>query len=172
MITPLRRRHRWMAPGAFAAAVLGLVAGTAVRRTEFITETRAAGAPAVPASVVLRGDGRVAVGVDSAQPEEVWVVPAGRLEAADLLVYLSTAQASDGTDTAEALPEDAVLLGAADPVLPSSFRLDEAPRDDSVVLLYSLGLARRIASLPLSTSSHSRDSQPKNSRDSQPKGER
>ena len=36
MIAPLRRRHRWLAPTSFAAALVGVLAGVMVRPDAFV----------------------------------------------------------------------------------------------------------------------------------------
>jgi len=136
MITPLRRRHRWLAPVAFLGALLGLGAGLAARPTELVERARQA-----------RAAGRLPEGarVIAARPHyTVALTAAGRLrlmpelalDAPDLLVYSASAAAGE----AEQLPSDARLLGPASPTTATEFAWDGR---DATLILYSLGHRRR-----------------------------
>ncbi|QDV06999.1 hypothetical protein Poly30_25180 [Planctomycetes bacterium Poly30] len=148
MITPLRQRHRWLAPGSFAVALLGFAAAIAVRpdpswmqeggpETSF-EEANLAAEPAGGGRTSIEhssehSSGRfsVAVGPVGAGFREVWLLPAEVLDIPDLLVYSSERSSDELT-----LPIDARLLGPAAQGTPTRF---EVPIEAKGLLLFSLG---------------------------------
>ena len=150
MITPLRRRHRWLAPGAFALALAVLGAALAARPDAHVARMRPE--PRGSGAAVTGGDALFAfvsdahdyklelLGADGQRPRRLRLVPrfTGRrrpIDAPDLLLY-ATSEAPDG----DALPAGAEFLGAASTTDPTEVALPGVgPRR---VVLYSLGHAR------------------------------
>lgn len=127
MITPLRRRHRWLANGALTLAVVGLWIALRARPTPFVELARGKGPGAEtqgdrgPHAWRMAG-GLVAVGIpgDDLGPDLVaYGVPAGPPPTAR-----------------GALPEGAFELGPKEPGVPTVFSTD---RDIEAIALYSVG---------------------------------
>lgn len=146
MITPLRRRHRWLAPGAFGLALVGLGVALAARPTAFVEAARHArestGISVRDGAILVSTDGRCAVAYERALAR-LWVVPHEPLDAPDLLVYRA-----DEAGVGDALPTHARLLGPASSTATTSFDLGLEPGPGFIVL-YSLGHAARVDAFDL-----------------------
>ena len=134
MITPLRRRHRWLAPTAFLAAIAGLAVAVNARPDGFVDRSGGSwvGAGDVGRSghVLEEDRGRFAVSWASRTAQDgepggwqLRLLPNEPLDAPDLLIY-----AFEGVDPGGDVPEGARFLGQADPVNPTELTL--APGDD------------------------------------------
>ncbi|MEM9803153.1 MAG: hypothetical protein AAGA20_22735 [Planctomycetota bacterium] len=148
MIAPLRRRHRWIAPGAFALAAAGLALGVASRPTRFVEERRTLdAAPPVPAEVRERAvrvldEPALSAAFGDALGPPLWLVADERLEAPDVLAYHTSETSWDGD-----LPADARLVGDVAPLGASPL---DGPRSlAGRIVLYSLGHRRAIATIDL-----------------------
>lgn len=146
MITPLRKRHRWMAPGSFLVAICGLGLGVASRPSASGTPLNSIDRTAWEETADLgsatwiehdSGRFRAVVTGDRA----VWLVPKEALDIPDLLVYSTAAE-----HVGDALPQDARLLGPASQGSPTRF---EWPAGAKVLLLFSLGHQSIEASISL-----------------------
>ena len=155
MITPLRRRHRWLAPSACALAGTVLLTGLMARPSEFIagarggdgSSLRVPSSPQEPSGLVRRLDGRLGVSVTRSEGDvtgafDVELIPLDALRAADVLAYAAGEPASGG-----ALPADAMLLGTIHPV--DRTRL-EVPAGRTTLVLYSLAERTIVESIDLS----------------------
>lgn len=152
MIGPLRRRHAWLAPGAFLVAAVGLAIGVAARPTEFMEGARERPRE-VPSAfesklVEIPGSPRMSVAAyhrDSV-PEQsmtVWLVAHERIEAPDVLAYFTRSEvAGDG-----ALPADAALLGSVSPLGGTRLVAPAAIADAYRIVLYSLGQQRVVRTI-------------------------
>lgn len=159
MITPLRRRHRWLAPASFTLALVALGAALTVRPTERVREARGRAARTL-GNMGPSVDGRVqskALGAElrlltyaglqppSAQGRvELEFVPrlaegTPPLDAPDLLLYGAL-----GTGELESLPAEATFLGPASTSEPTRFSVGP---EATHVVLYSLGHARVVGAL-------------------------
>ncbi len=145
MIRALRRRHRWLAPLAFACAALGLGAAVAVRPA---APREAAPAPprfepgvrhvtlVSPALSVVRAAAQEGPR-DTARLE---VVPHTDLASPDLLAYAASSTGPEGAD----LPPGATLLGAVSPLHRTPL---DVPRGTTTLVLYSLAHRARLATV-------------------------
>lgn len=143
MIAPLRRRHRWLAPGAFGVAAVGLVLGVMARPKEFVEASHELDAALqLPPGVrePLEGEPRMSLQW-SPLNHELWLFADERIEAADVLAY-STRESEWNGD----LPNDARLLGEVAPfgrtILPGIKDLGPAR-----IILYSLGQKRVVRTI-------------------------
>lgn len=143
MIAPLRRRHRWLAPGAFGVAAVGLVLGVMARPKEFVEASHGLDArepPAPGAHQRLAGEPPMSIRWSS-PPRSLWLLAEERIEAADVLAY-STVESEWTGD----LPGDAKLLGEVAPIgwtiLPEVNSLGKTR-----IVLYSLGQKRVIRTI-------------------------
>lgn len=150
MIAPLRRRHRWLAPVCFLGAAAGLVLGVIARPSAFIAEgTGGASLPATPAGVdaaahpISEVDGlRAAIVQDpGGVNRSLWIVADIRLEASDVLAYLSAELAT------ESLPSNARLIGPVAPL--GATRLSLPDGDWTALTVFSLGQQRVLGSVRL-----------------------
>ncbi|MEM9378586.1 MAG: hypothetical protein AAGB93_01460 [Planctomycetota bacterium] len=146
MIAPLRRRHRWLAPGAFAIGAIGLVVAVAARPRSFVAEAaRFDRAPSVDASGIegataLRGSPALWFAEPGpARPSAL--IATERIEASDVLAYTTQAAEWEGD-----LPPDAVLVGAVAPLGRTPLGTTSLAAGDRVVL-YSLGQKRALRTL-------------------------
>ncbi|MEM1447533.1 MAG: hypothetical protein AAF957_03155 [Planctomycetota bacterium] len=141
MIAPLRRRHRWLAPCAFALAAVGLVVAVAARPRSFVADAALGDrGPAVDRSALvgateLRGAPALWF-VEPSESRGSALVAAERIEASDVLAY-TTAQAEWEGD----LPPDAVLVSPVAPLGRTDLGAVSLAGGDRVVL-YSLGQKR------------------------------
>ena len=153
MIAPLRARHRWLAPGAFGVAAVGLVLGVMARPKEFVEASHGLdGAAPVPAEVrkrlkPLAGEPKMSwalVCTDIHRGRtglwELWLVAHERLEAPDILAYV----VDGSTQATDALPNNAVLLGPVAPLGGSALEVSEGMALLKSYALYSLGQQRVI----------------------------
>ena len=139
MITPLRRRHRWLAPVSFALGLVGLLAGVAARPADHVARMRPA--PDADATTITGQAIRFAFVsqdhdyklelIDEAGARRVRLTPRfegsrAPIDAPDLLLY-----GNFGADG-----EDAQLIGPASTTEPTTHDL---PDGVSEVTLYSLG---------------------------------
>lgn len=157
MITPLRRRHRWMAPGALVLGLTGLGAALAARPTEHIARMR----PALDPNGGLRSGGPMVFAYVSTEHDyelQLWVEDGVRelrlepraagdrrpIDAPDLLLYATHA-------APDRLPEDALFLGPASTSEPTTLTLPEGA--GPCIVLYSLAHAKIVEAvvLPAST---------------------
>lgn len=138
MITPLRRRHRWMAP------TLLLAGGATLLAAGVLSKPGSASADAVgngfpqlagSASIADHSSGRFRVAATGGSSGRLWLLPFEPLDIPDLLVY-GLSEAADPTGLeGEPLPETAVLLGPASGVRPTSWDCDPFP---ATLVLFSL----------------------------------
>ncbi len=143
MIAPLRRRHRWLAPGAFGVAAVGLVLGVMARPKEFVEASHALDAQDPPSPHTyerLAGEPPMSIRWSS-QDTSLWLLAEERIEAADILAY-STVESEWVGD----LPDDAKLLGEVAPIgwtnLPEIHDLGPTR-----IILYSLGQKRVVRTI-------------------------
>ncbi|MEM8712301.1 MAG: hypothetical protein AAGG01_15225 [Planctomycetota bacterium] len=148
MITPLRRRHRWMAPAFLLAGGATLLGAGWLSKPAPIDaagpgpEPRgSAVAPQLPgdASVVEHPSGRFRVAVEGAgegaRPRRLWLLPSEALDIPDLIVYGAPKPSDVSALEGESLPSSAVLLGPASGSQPASWDLESNPE---TLLLFSL----------------------------------
>ncbi len=155
MIAPLRRRHRWLAPASFAAALVGVLAGVMVRPDAFVDagsgRDSVLAAPAYVAQAARPVPGIDGLGAALVPGEgdrmDLWLMAEARLEAADVLAYLASAAPSPSGSMETPLPEGAQLLGSVAPLGASRLSLT-APHAAHLVL-FSLGQQRVLGSLDL-----------------------
>jgi len=148
LITPLRRRHRWLAPGAFLGALTGLGVALAARPTEFVERARrghSVHAVLPRGATILATRPHYTVASTELPQPRLWLVPHAALDAPDLLVYRADAL-GDAEHDAEQLPPGARLLGPASPTAATSFEWAPGPL---VLVLYSLGHRRRFDAVAL-----------------------
>jgi len=148
VITPLRRRHRWLAPGSFVCALAGLAVALAARPTEFVERSRAGHVVRgfLPEHATILAERPHYTLASTEQPEpRLWLVPHAALDAPDLLVYRVDALGAAERDAAQ-LPSEATLLGPASPTAATSFAWTPGP---AVIVLYSLGHRQRFDTIDL-----------------------
>jgi hypothetical protein len=148
VITPLRRRHRWLAPGSFVCALAGLAVALAERPTEFALRARQGHVVrgVLPEHATILADRPHYTIASTALPEpRLWLVPHVALDAPDLLVYRVDELGGTDTDSRQ-LPPDATLLGPASPTASTSFAWTPGPL---VLVLYSLGHRQRFDTVDL-----------------------
>lgn len=148
MITPLRRRHRWLAPGSFVVALVGLAVALAARPTEFVERARRAHVVrgALPQHATILAERSQYTLASTTLPEpRLWLVPHAALDAPDLLVYRVEAHGPAESDRTQ-LPPDAMLLGNASPTEATSFSWTPGP---ILLVLYSLGHRQRFDTIDL-----------------------
>jgi len=151
MITPLRRRHRWLAPCAFGLALVGLGAGLAARPTEFVRTSqgfaRDLGVQVSGGAIVFDDEGRFAVAFQPTPTEadplagRLTLWPREPLDAPDLLVYRA-----DSRGEGEDLPAGAILVGPASPTQKTHFDIGPGP---GFIVLYSLAHGARYDAVDL-----------------------
>ncbi|MEL6428552.1 MAG: hypothetical protein AAFR54_05190 [Planctomycetota bacterium] len=154
MITPLRKRHRWLAPVSFALGLGVLGAALAARPTDHVRAMRAAprseaegsAEPTVislttPDGDVHSVDLRPVLPNVSGGASRRFVLDPAALDAPDLMLY-----ALEKDSSVDGLPADAQFVCAASTSEPTEFEV--GPRVQSVVL-YSLGHARVVGTLPV-----------------------
>ena len=149
MISRLRRRHRWMAPGAIGLSIVGLGVAAAARPDAFVERAQ----PQKAASTGAAGTFRVAVGEAMGSSQRLTVVPSDLSAFPDLLAY-TTVSAPDG----DALPGGARLLGAVHPLRPTALDVPSNP-DGSLtghLVVYSLGHAAVVGSQDLARAGEAR----------------
>ena len=136
MITPLRRRHRWLAPGMCLVALVGMVVAVMARPSGSSTPGPSDVDSVLDAKAALveheSGRFRVAVSAPVNKSREIWLLPSEALDVPDLLVY---AVANADVDTGGELPTGAKLLGPAAQDSPTRLAMAE---EDGGLLLFSL----------------------------------
>lgn len=155
MIEPLRRRHRWLAPASFAAAVASVMVGVWVQPDAFVDagggrdSVLAAPPDATAAARPVPGmDGLRAALLPLQDGRQVlWLMAGTRLEAADILAYTSAAAPAPPGSQDPALPVDARLLGSVAPL--GASRLTLAAPHGTQLIIFSLGQQRVLGSLAL-----------------------
>ena len=92
LIAPLRRRHRWLAPASFAAALVGVLAGVMVRPDAFVEagsgrdSVLAAPQQAEQAARLVPGTNGLSAALVPGEGDrlDLWLMAGARLEAAEL----------------------------------------------------------------------------------------
>lgn len=155
MIAPLRRRHRWLAPTSFAAALVGVLAGVMVRPDAFVEagsgrdSVLAAPQQAEQAARLVPGTNGLSAALVPGEGDrlDLWLMAGARLEAADVLAYLSSAAPTPSSSQGAPLPDDARLLGSVAPL--GATRLVVTAPHAAHLVLFSLGQQRVLGSLDL-----------------------